>query len=257
MARKLYYRILDNGRNRIADEEWDTLARLQHWYNSEFIWTAGKLAFKMYAIFPNIDHYFYEEDELWPRIIQRRSELRSAGCSENAIVRSLEAENLVIAKKGGYFDGCLASGFTRVAANEWNAYLACEFLLKASTIVPQAVISVHDEGAFIKSRVAHFQNGVVKIPVIPQEKISYFEAMVTNRHVFSVVDPAKYDHFPVYRNTVSGFNDLDRDVQHSVVRDLNWLGFESNYDLNGDDIQGYDLNKKAAGFGLERPTTES
>ncbi|MGA2622653.1 MAG: hypothetical protein ABSF91_02265 [Bacteroidota bacterium] len=257
MARKLYYRILDDGRSQVADEEWDAISRLQHWYNSEFIWTAGKLAFKMYAIFPNIDHYFYEEDELWPRIIQRRSELRSAGCSENAIVRQLETENLIIAKKGGYFDGCLASGFTRVAANEWNAYLACEFLLKASTIAPHAVISVHDEGAFIKSRVVRFHNGAVKVPIVSQERVSFFEAMVTHRHVFSVVDPAKYDHFPVYRNTVSDFNKLDRGEQHTVVKDFSWLGFESNYDLNGDDIQGYDLNKKVTGFEIERSSMAS
>src|SRR3989442_10557590 len=35
-----------------------------------------------------------------------------------SIIAQLEADGLVIAKRGGYFDQCLASGFTRVAGNE-------------------------------------------------------------------------------------------------------------------------------------------
>jgi len=32
-----------------------------------------------------------------------------------------------------------------------------------------------------------------------------------------------------------------------------WLGFENNYDINGDDIQGFDLNKKVARFEIVPP----
>jgi len=248
MARKIYYKIFDDGSNKISDADWDSISRLQHWYNSEFVWTAGKLGLKMYAIFPNIDHYFYDEDELWQRIIQRRNEMRSFAFSENEIIRQLENDGLVLVKKGGYFDDCLASGFTRVAANEWNAYLVCEFLLKASMVAKDAVLTIHDEGEFIKSKKIYIQNGVVRVPVREGEKNSFTDAMISNRHVFSVVDPAKYDHFPAYRSTVPDFNKLEKNEKRVIVKDWNWLGFESNYDLNGDDIQGFDLNKKVLKF---------
>ncbi|HZY10272.1 MAG TPA: hypothetical protein VFF29_03885, partial [Bacteroidota bacterium] len=151
MARKLYYKIVDDGRNRITDQEWEEILRLQHWYNSEFSWTAGKLAFKMYVVFSNQDRVEESEEGVWGDIHKRRVELRYQGLMDNQIIRQLETEGLIHVKKGGYFDGCLASGFTRVAGNEFNAYLACEYLLKASRIAQSAVIEVKDEGEFIKT----------------------------------------------------------------------------------------------------------
>ncbi len=251
MARKLYYKILDDGKNRIADKEWEEISKLEHWYNSEFFWTAGKISMKMFAVFPNIGHYLYEEHELWQRIVERRSEMRAEQLSENDITRLLEAEGLVIVKKGGYFDNCIASGFTRVAANEWNAYLVCEFLLKTSLIVPNAILWIEDEGEFIKSKVISLQNGKVTLPAPDVKKLSYFESMVLNNHVFSVVDPSKYDHLPVYRTTISDFEKLNPEERSLLVRELDWLGFENNFDVHGDDVQGVDLNKKIASFGLK------
>ena len=250
MARKIYYKILDEGGNKITDEEWEGIAKLQHWYNSEFMWTAGKIALKMYAVFPNIGHYLYEEDELWQRIVDRRKEMRELGLQENEIIRQLESEGLIIAKKGGYFDGCIASGFTRVAANEWNAYLVCEFLLKASLIALTSTIIVEDEGEFIKPKTVFFQNGNVILLLEDESKSTYYKTMIAHRHVFSIVDPAKYDHFPVYKTMLTDFKTLDREERRTLVKDLNWLGFENNFDVNGDDVQGVDLNKKVSSFEL-------
>src|SRR5258707_13514915 len=99
------------------------ITRLQHWYNSEFIWTAGKLELKMYITFLNTDQHDMTREELEQIIQQRRTEYLQLGFSENEIILHLERENLIIAKKGGYFDNCIASGFTRVAGNEFNAFL--------------------------------------------------------------------------------------------------------------------------------------
>ena len=259
MARKLYYKIADDGKNSLSAEEWDEIIKLEHWYNSEFIWTAGKLAFKMYAVFPNFDHPFVSEDELWHHIITRRKELRNAKRTEQEIIQTLEYENLIIAKRGGYFDGCLASGFTRVAANEWNAYLVAEFLLRSSRIAKNALVTIIDEGEFVKPKVVNVQNGRVMVPLRDASKNGYFEAMIANRHVFSVVDSAKYDKYPAFKTTISDFNELDIDERRTIVNDWHWLGFENDFDLNGDDIQGYDLNKKVDEFFLrknENPETE-
>ena len=251
MARKLYYKILDDGKNTMSDIQWDEILRLQHWYNSEFVWTAGRLAFKMYAVFPNTDSMTANEDDLWEQIRARQVVLRNDGRSENEIIRDLAAEGLVIAKKGGYFDGCLASGFTRVAGNEFDAYLVCEFLLKASMVAPDTVIIVCDEGEFIKPRNIRIQRGRVILSQPEKSSASYYQLMVSNRHVFAIVDTAKYDHFPKYQTTIADFNDLPADEQHIILKDWNWLGFENNYDINGDDIQGFDLNKKVVSFSID------
>lgn len=253
MARRLYYKIIDDGKNFISDLQWDEILRLQHWYNSEFVWTAGRLSFKMYAVFPNIDSMTTNEDDLWAQIRGRHCSLRSEGISENEIIRNLEAEGLVIAKKGGYFDGCLASGFTRVAGNEFNAYLVCEFLLKASIAAPGVIIVVCDEGEFIKPRNIRIQQGKIILSQPEKSKLSYYQLMVANRHVFAIVDTAKYDHFPKYETTIADFNDLPADEQHIILKDWNWLGFENNYDINGDDIQGFDLNRKVVSFEINPP----
>ena len=253
MARKLYYKILDDGTNGIQPEEWEEISRLEHWYNSEFIWTAGKLALKRFAVFPNLDGHEGEEDALWKNIVDRKMELRKEGHNEEEIVRLLEAANMVIAKKGGYFDGCIASGFTRVAANEWNAYLVCEFLLRCSRIASGAVISVEDEGGFIKTKRIQLSQGTVILKTIDQQNASFCELAATNHHVFSIVDPEKYDRFPTFTSTVAEFNSMDPDERHMVLKDWNWLGFENNYDRNGDDVQGADLNKKVNSFRVGKP----
>jgi len=250
MARKLYYKIIDSGHNRISDDEWENILRLQHWYNSEFIWTAGRLAFKMYAVFPNPDSAA-NSDELWHRITQRRHELEQQGLSENEMIHQLEAEGLVIVQKGGYFDKCLASGFTRVAGNEFNAYLVCEFLLKASHLAPNAVMTAYDEGEFIKPKQIQFRRGGVVIQIRDEMREPYYRKLIGNRHVFAIVDSGKYDQFPRFQTTINDFNDLTIDEKLSILKDWNWLGFENNYDINGDDIQGFDLNKKVARFELE------
>lgn len=250
MARNIYYKVLERTGNSITDPEWEEILRLQHWYNSEFIWTAGKLMFKMHVIFPNLEHE-PDEEILFRMILRRRSELREQGHLDNDIIRLLESEGLIISKRGGYLDNCLASGFTRVAANEWNAYLVCEFLLKASSVARSCTIEVFDEGQFVKPRSVRMRQGSIAIPSMEAGRESFYRALVSNRRVFSVVDPAKYDQFPVYENTVQDFNDRDPEERRSLVKDLNWLGFENNFDLNGDDIQGVDLNRKVAGFDAE------
>jgi hypothetical protein len=257
MARKIYYKIIDDGSNKITDEQWETILRLQHWYNSEFMWTAGRLGFKMYAVFPNLTGPQTDPDELRRTIARRFEELHQQGFSYNATIQQLESEGLIIAQKGGYFDKCLASGFTRVAANEFNAYLVCEFLLKTSRIAQDAVITVYDEGQFIKSKAVKFSRGGVILQLTEPSKSSFYRGMVHNHHVFAIVDAAKYDQFPRFSTTIVDYNELSIDEKLAILKDWNWLGFEDNFDLNGDDVQGFNLNKKVEGFDIEDSSKNS
>lgn len=252
MARKLYYKVIDDGLNILRSDEWEDIQRLQHWYNSEFIWSGGKLALKMFAIFPNMESGWFEnEEQLHARIRERQEALRANHTPENDILLQLERDGLIILKKGGYIDGCLASGFTRVAANEFNAYLVCEFLLKASLVSRDATFTIHDEGEFIKPGTVQFRAGSATVSVQHHHNPLLCDRMVSNRHVFSVVDAEKYERYPRFRPTISDFNDLPKDEQEIILRDWNWLGFENNFDVNGDDVQGFDLNKKVSSFRVE------
>lgn len=251
MARKIYYKIIDDGVAAISDDEWNSISRLQHWYNSEFIWTAGRLALKMFAIFPDTERHTGNIEDLRRTILRRRLQLQEENKSENEIVRTLVSEGLIIAQRGGYFEQCLASGFTRVAGNEFDAYLVCEFLLKISHLCPNITIDIYDEGEFIKTRQIKMMNGEVIIPIRDRQRMWYYEQVVKNRHAFAVVDSGKYDDFPKFQSTINDFNDMTFDERMTILKDWNWLGFENNYDINGDDIQGFDLNKKVTVFRLE------
>ncbi|MBI4810417.1 MAG: hypothetical protein HY800_03040 [Ignavibacteriales bacterium] len=208
MARKLYYKILDDNYNRITDKQWDDILRLQHWYNSEFIWTAGKLGFRMYAVFPNTNFALDDVSDIEHVIRNRKKELQKSGLNENETIQQLKSEGLIIAQKGGYCDNCIA----------------------------------------IKPKQIRIHQGNVIIPIVDEMKQKVTLEMINNRHVFAIVDPAKYDHHPRFSNIVSDFNEMKLDERQSILKDWNWLGYENNYDQHGDDIKGCDLNKKVVKF---------
>lgn len=249
MARRIEYRIEEGAHKQVSEREWEQMKRLEHWYNSEFVWTAGRLAFKMYAIFPNGDRII---DSQWGEIRNRYRDLRDLGLTENEAILQLEKEGLVLLKKGGYRDNCIASGFTRVGGNEWNAYLVCEFLLKCSMIARDAEIEVLDEGQFIKCSHVVLKDGSVRIVVQNPLDLGHARECVREHRVFSVVDPTKYDNLPEFTNVVHGFNEMDVEKRRKVLRDWNWLGFAKSYDIDGDDRKGFDLNRKVRGIEIVR-----
>jgi hypothetical protein len=250
MARKIYYRIPDDGHRTLTEGEWGEISRLEHWYNSEFIWTSGRLALKRFAVFLNYEGTGLPAPELKARVDDLTREYAARGISETETLSSLEREGLLILKPGGYLDDCLGSGWTRVAGNEFNAFLVCDFLLKVSVIAPGISIEVIDEGEFIKSKQVIFLAGSVHITVISRSSENLFTNLVRHRHVFSIVDAQKYDRFPSFQLTVPHFNDLSEDERKRILRDYTWLGYEHDFDLNGDDIQGYNLNEKVRSFHL-------
>ena len=241
MARRIFYRVSDDGNNFISGEEWDAIRSLQRWYNSEFFWTGGKLNFRRFVIFPNYELVGGDTGQ----IHERFTELEKSGYSEEEIVNELEMKGLIIVKRGGYEDGMLASGFTRVADNEFNSFLVLDFLLKISRIAPTAVLEVFDEGDFVKTHEIRLANGDVTVRegIVPTKVLDEVKA---SRRIFSIVNPDKYDGHPEFSNRVMEFNELLPHERAKVVGDWNWLGYESkaNFDFNGDDFFGFDLNQK-------------
>jgi hypothetical protein len=248
VSRKVIYRIYDREENRFTEKEWEEIERLQHWYNSEFSWSTGRLAVKRYILFPNAEDFQNVETPIWEVIGKRHANLREQGLAEPDIISQMEKDRLIIVKWGGYYDNCLASGFTRVADNEWNAYLVCDFLLKASTLCPNARITVSDEGRFVKIGQADFKDGVVEVKKVAATPEVDVDDLCKTRRVFSVVDPAKYDKHPAFQNMIPEFGKLKKSERNKLVRNWNWLGYEGNFDVNGDDLSGFDLNTKVRSF---------
>jgi hypothetical protein len=248
MGRRILYRIGEGGNNRFSDDEWGEVERLQHWYNSEFSWSTGRLAFKRFILFPNMEDFDNVETPIWEVISVRHQNLKADGLTEHEIVAQMEKDNLVVVKWGGYFDNCLASGFTRVADNEWNAFLVCDFLLKASTLLPSATIRVTDEGKFIKSGSVDLRDAGAVLRPGHRADVEEAKELVRSRHVFSVVDAEKYNRHPTFRNIIPEFNKLKAGERNKLVRNWNWLGYEGNFDADGDDHTGFDLNGKVRAF---------
>jgi hypothetical protein len=227
MARRLHCFVTAREENKVTDQEWEKIRKLQHWYSSEFFWTAGKPALKMYAVFPNLDHPLADENGLMEFISKRWNELRREGITENQILRMMRNEKLIILKEGGYRDGCLLSGSVRVANNEWNAYLFVELVLKASTIAENATFEVHDEGDFIRWRPVYIRRGNVTVVARSQQQYGRVQQIIDNNELFAPVDSHEYDNHPYYRTQVSGFRKMQHEAQRDTLKNWNWHGYES------------------------------
>lgn len=247
MSRRILYKISDNPEYLVTEEEWDEVRRLQHWYNSEFSWTTGRLAFRRYVLFPNVEEFSGLDTSIWSLIEERTRRLRSEGMTEEETVRQLERDRLVFVKWGGYFDDCLASGFTRVADNEWNALLVCDFLLKVSTLIPHVLIELVDEGRFVRTGKLWLRDGVALVDRTGSGSQDSVTDLLKHRRLFAVVDPARYDRHPGLRNSIPNFNDLGREDRMALVQDWNWLGYESRGEQN-EVSGGFDLNRKLRGL---------
>lgn len=245
MSRRIIYRIPNRPEYLITEEEWDEVRRLQHWYNSEFSWTSGKLAFRRYVIFPNGEEFEGLDTTVWALISERKQKLKEEGMMEEEIIRQLERDRLISVKWGGYYDDCLASGFTRVADNEWNAFLVCDFLLKASTLVPHVEIDIVDEGRFVRTKRLRLRDGVAILERRIAEGSDVIAELIKQKRFFAVVDPRKYDKHPTFRNSIANFNDLKVEERLALVRNWNWLGYGNRYET---DTEGVDLNRKLRGF---------
>ncbi|MEX1138719.1 MAG: hypothetical protein WEB33_00545 [Bacteroidota bacterium] len=247
MSRRIIYKIEERPEYLITEEEWDEVKRLQHWYNSEFSWTMGKISFRRYLVFPNVEEFSGLDSTIWTIIEERKMKLAGQGLSEFDIVAQLERDHLLFVKWGGYYDHCLASGFTRMADNEWNAYLVCDFLVKVSTLIPHVVIGIHDEGRFVRTKRLWLRDGVVMLRKRPDELPEAISQIVKRKQFFAIVHPEQYDRHPVFKNSIPNFNQLKEEDKQAVVKEWNWLGYGNGYDEAGI-AGGMDLNQKLRGF---------
>jgi len=248
VGRRILYSIPASDAFQVSEAGWQEVQRLQHWYNSEFSWSSGRLVFRRYVLFVNAEEFSDLDCSPAEIFEKRKAFLKDQGLDELAMVTQLEKDGLVTVKWGGYQDACYASGFTRVADNEWNAYLVCDFLLKVSLALPGAMVVARDEGRFITTGSVRFRNGAVEVPVVKGREARLEKERVRTRRVFAFVDRDRYSKHKPFRNTIPQFLERDADERQKLVGDWNWLGF-GNADVSSDEPQsGLDLNKKVKRF---------
>ncbi|MCE2504055.1 MAG: hypothetical protein J4G05_08365 [Chlorobi bacterium] len=246
MPRALRYYVDDNGKNSISNEGWGEIARLQHWYNSEFIWSCDKIDLKRYILFPNYDHlpempYRTARYHFRKRLLAKKIEV---GNWVEA-VEALESEGLFHVRWGGTRDNSIASGITYVADNEYNAYLLCEFLLKCSTVSRTAAFTVEDEGRFILPGRVMFLNGIIQVFTDDVKETGHNVDLLDPPQIFSVVNHAKYDDHPTFSQNVDDFSELDEAEITAAVGIYGGLGFGENYDTQWGDHEGLNLQQRA------------
>lgn len=250
MPRALRYYIENTPENRIPDDAWKEIARLQHWYNSEFIWSCDKIGLKRYMAFPNYDRipdmpYHTAKYHFRKRFLQKKIELQD----EIAAVRAMEAEGLYTIRWGGVRDGAIASGITHVADNEFNAYLLCEFLLKCSTIANEASFIVEDEGRFVIPGRAIFRNAEIQARRDDLYRQGE-EISLDVPQIFSVVNADKYNEHPRFSQNLEDFDDLDEVELTESVHRFSTLGFAQNYETAWGDAGGLNLQLRARRVGI-------
>ena len=248
MPRALRYYVDDNGRNRITNEEWTQIAATQHWYNSEFFWSCDKIGLKRYILFPNYDHmpempYRTARFHFRKRLLAKKIEVGNWVEAVEALVD----EGLFSVRWGGTRESSIASGITHVADNEYNAYLLAEFLLKCSTIVPDATFTLEDEGRFVLPGRAMFRQGKVLVHREDLAATPQNETSGETPQIFSLVNHARYDDHPTFTQSIEDFDELDEAELAEAIGLTNGLGFGENYDDEEGDREGLDLQKRAIG----------
>ncbi len=244
MPRALRYYVEENDSNVIENGEWGEIVRLQHWYNSEFIWTCDRIGLKRYILFPNYDRmpdmpYNTARFHFRRRLLAKKIELKD----EVGAVKAMEEEGLFNVRWGGVRDDSIASGITHIADNEFNAYLLSEFLLKCSTISRGATFTIEDEGRFVLCGRVAFRDG--EILVRRTDLYPDGDVPLDIPQLFSVVDPARYDDHPRFTQSVEDFDDLDDDARVESTSDYRALGFANNYDTAWGDTEGLNLQMRA------------
>jgi len=235
MGRTLHYEVS----GKISDNEWDLIDDLQDTYNVKHRWTCEHLGLTRlpywYLRWPN---WFKDSklekgitsDRAW-EIISFHLDGLKGSTLERKVLELVDTKVLALGEE--HKQGIVASGFTKVADNEWNAKLVTEFLIEASRMARGARIKLFDEGEYILCRYVIIERGIVSQN---REKVdehlsfleerakdpkwqSYFTRclkkfkenllLVNKGKFFADLDPSEYKDHPKFRTLaleIGGFN---------------------------------------------------
>jgi hypothetical protein len=145
MARTLFYFLSADAPEGIVPAQWQSIAALRDFYNHEFFLGRSRIQLDPLEYQPRWPEIYPDsllgtnDTELGWRLVQNA--LRQ-GMNIDELVR----QKLVVIKRNPAHHYL---GMTHTRDSHWEAFLACEFLLKASLISPALKIEVFDDSDFI------------------------------------------------------------------------------------------------------------
>ncbi|MBU2464686.1 MAG: hypothetical protein KKG02_10780 [Candidatus Edwardsbacteria bacterium] len=164
MGRTLHYDVV----GKITDDEWDKIDDLQDEYNIKNRWTCEHLSLTRIPYwYPRWPNWFKDSkldkgvtaDKAWNIVYSHLEGLNGVNL-EKKVMELVNGRLLALgnARK----EGIAASGFTKVADNEWNAKLVTDFFIEVSKISRGSAVKLHDEGDYILCQYIIIERGIVK-----------------------------------------------------------------------------------------------
>lgn len=142
MGRTLHYEFKPKN-GKFTAKELEKLYDVGQIYFERCEWTCETFDIRPYGIYPN-----WDRKSTWDKLSARWNELAQEGLHPNKISQVLVKEGIAYFHRDkpeyGFY------GFTKVGGNELNALQVTMGLIAASRTVKNAVITLHDEGKFLK-----------------------------------------------------------------------------------------------------------
>lgn len=154
MGRTIHFDIKKS--SAFIDEEYRKAYDISNKYNSGIfkdVWTCENFWWDGYDYYPSTDSN-------WDKVSDRYKDIEAEGKHHIDIVKQLKEEGIVnFLQEPGTNIG---HGFVKVQGNEYNSFLVLSALIDLSKAIPEADISVHDEGEFLLCDIT-LVDGKVKI----------------------------------------------------------------------------------------------
>ncbi|OGJ85799.1 MAG: hypothetical protein A2268_00910 [Candidatus Raymondbacteria bacterium RifOxyA12_full_50_37] len=157
MGRTLHYTLLRNDAFPITEKDWDRIIAATEAFNTKFTWTCERVGFHNVDYYPRWPSRFKNsrlpvDGDAWEYINARYKRLEKRNLNHLQIVRRMLSEKFIAihGDNPDKIDLQQANGFTKVAGNEWNAFLTVAWIVTVSTMLPNHEIELNDEGHFLK-----------------------------------------------------------------------------------------------------------
>jgi len=148
MGRTLHYAITKP--TGFTPAELDKLLAIQKLFNTGFEWTCENLDLHPAKYYPKWDYWRSQPgtntpDDVWKKINARIKHWEKEGLHALDAIQAVANEGLISADIAHREK----RGFTKTQGNELNSLLVLEALLAASRAIPEALLTLSDEGRFL------------------------------------------------------------------------------------------------------------
>lgn len=152
MGRTLHYSIKETKVSDLTEKQLIGLYSLSRKYNTIYDWTCESVGFSFYDYYPNWNYHSFKEKGAeygWKVVTKKLKDILGKDydkASDYELINAIKKlKSLGLINMHSSPDDEVR-GFTKVRGNELNANQVIKFILESSTLVPNKVIYLHDEG---------------------------------------------------------------------------------------------------------------